>query len=350
MTIALITDQHLNGRKGSIIFWEYFLKFYDEVFFPTIEKNNIKTIIDLGDTFDDRKGIDFNVWSRIREHYFNRIRELGITLHMIVGNHCVYYKNTNRVNSPELLLSDYENIIVYSKPTTTVNIEGTPICMLPWINTENRQECLDHLEDTPAKIVMGHLELAGFEVSPGMVHEGGMNPDTFTKFKQVFSGHFHHKSKKGNITYLGNPYQMFWNDYKDPRGFHLYEPSSNKLRFVKNPYEIFQKIYYDDADSNFSINPSDYTNSYVKIVVNNKSDYFKFEKMIESLYDAGIHDLKIVENLVEKDTIEYTDTDLEIKDTLSLLNEYIDEVDMTVNKNNLKQIMRSLYIESCEVV
>jgi DNA repair exonuclease SbcCD nuclease subunit len=349
MTVALITDIHLDGRKGSLVFWEYFQKFYDDIFFPTLQKQNIKTIINLGDTFDNRKGIDFNVWNRIRRHYFDRIRELGITLHMITGNHDVYYKNTNDVNSPELLLSDYNNIIIYSKPTT-VNIEGTDICMLPWINTENRQECLDHLEDTPAKIVMGHLELAGFEVSPGMVHEGGMNPDTFTKFKQVFSGHFHHKSKKGNITYLGNPYQMFWSDYKDPRGFHLYEPSSNKLRFVKNPYEIFQKIYYDDADSNFSINPSDYSNSYVKIIVNNKSDYFKFEKMIESLYDAGIHDLKIVENLVEKDTIEYTDTDLEIKDTLSLLNEYIDEVDMSVNKNNLKQIMRSLYIESCEVV
>ena len=68
MTVALITDQHLDGRKGNIIFWEYFSKFYDEVFFPTLEKEGIKTIIDLGDTFDNRKGIDFNVWSRIRRH------------------------------------------------------------------------------------------------------------------------------------------------------------------------------------------------------------------------------------------------------------------------------------------
>ena len=201
MTIALITDQHLNGRKGSIIFWEYFLKFYDEVFFPTLQKNNVKTIIDLGDTFDDRKGIDFNVWSRIRQHYFNRIRELGITLHMIIGNHCVYYKNTNKINSPELLLSDYDNIIVYSNPTTTT-IEGVPICMLPWINSENEAETYQHLKQTSAKIVMGHLELNGFEVTPGMLHEGGMDPDVFIKFKQVFSGHFHHKSRKGNITYL----------------------------------------------------------------------------------------------------------------------------------------------------
>ena len=254
MTVALITDQHLDGRKGSVIFWEYFLEFYNEVFFPTLQKKGITTVIDLGDTFDNRKGIDFNVWNRIRRLYFDRIRELGITLHMITGNHDVYYKNTNDINSPELLLSDYENIIVYSKPTTTT-IEGVPICIIPWINYENEAETYQEIKQTSAKIVMGHLELDGFEITPGMLYEGGMSPDVFIKFKQVFSGHFHHKSRKGNITYLGNPYQMFWNDYKDPRGFHLYEPSSNKLSFIKNPYEIFQKIYYDDADPNFSVNP-----------------------------------------------------------------------------------------------
>lgn len=349
MTVALITDQHLNGRKGSIIFWEYFIKFYDEIFFPTLEKNGIKTIIDLGDTFDDRKSIDFNVWSRIRQHYFDRIRELGITLHMIIGNHCVYYKNTNRVNSPELLLDSYDNVIVYSKPTT-VNIEGIDICMLPWINSENEAEVHQHLKQTSAKIVMGHLELNGFEVSPGLIHEGGMDADVFIKFKQVFSGHFHHKSRKGNVTYLGNPYQMFWNDYKDPRGFHLYEPSSNKLQFIKNPYEIFQKIYYDDADPNFSVNPSEYSNTFLKVIIENKTDYFRFEKTIEALFDVGVHDLKVVETLVEKDMVKHVDSELEAKDTLSLLNEYIDDVEISVNKNQLKSIIKSLYIESCEIV
>ena len=349
MTVALITDQHLDGRKGNIIFWEYFSKFYDEVFFPTLEKEGIKTIIDLGDTFDNRKGIDFNVWSRIRRHYFDRIHELGITLHIITGNHDVYYKNTNDINSPELLLYDYDNIIVYSKPTT-INVDGADICMIPWINSENEAETHQHLKQTSAKIVMGHLELNGFEVSPGLLHEGGMDADVFIKFKQVFSGHFHHKSRQGNITYLGNPYQMFWNYYKDPRGFHLYEPVSNKLRFVKNPYEIFQKIYYDDTDPNFSVNPADYANTFVKVIVENKTDYFKFEKIIEGLFDANVHDLKVVETLVEKDTVKHQDSDLEIKDTLCLLNEYIDEVEMSVNKNSLKQIMRSLYIESCEVI
>jgi DNA repair exonuclease SbcCD nuclease subunit len=347
MTVALITDQHLDGRKGSIAFWEYFNKFYDEVFFPTLKKQGITTVIDLGDTFDNRKNIDYNVWARIRRNYFDRLADSGIQVHMILGNHCVYYKNTNEVNAPDLLLDTYDNITVYSKPTT-VEIEGTDILMLPWINSENYDETMDAVNNTPAKIAMGHLELNGFEVTPGMLHDGGMDPDIFFKFKQVFSGHFHHKSSRGNITYLGNPYQMFWNDYKDPRGFHLYEPATNKLKFIKNPYEIFKKIYYDDSTKQ-EINLEEYTNTYVKLVVENKTDFYAFEKLVESLYNSNVLDLKIIETMVEKDKKD-VDINLEITDTLSLLNEYIDEVEMSVNKNDLKSVMRSLYIESCEVV
>lgn len=347
MTVALITDQHLDGRKGSIAFWEYFNKFYDEVFFPTLKERGITTVIDLGDTFDNRKNIDYNVWARIRRNYFDRLADNNISVHMILGNHCVYYKNTNEINAPDLLLDTYDNIQIYSQPET-VMIEGTKILMLPWINAQNYEETMRWIKDTSAEIAMGHLELNGFEVTPGMLHEGGMDPDIFFKFKQVFSGHFHHKSTRGNITYLGNPYQMFWNDYKDPRGFHLYEPKSNKLQFIKNPYEIFKKIYYDDSQSQ-EINPEEYSNTYVKVVVEQKTDFFKFEKLIESLYNANVLDLKIIETMVEKDKKD-VDINLEITDTLSLLNEYIDEVEMTVNKNELKSIMRSLYIESCEVV
>ncbi len=349
MTVALITDQHLDGRKGSVAFWEYFKKFYDDVFFPTLEKHNIKTVIDLGDTFDNRKGIDFNVWNRVRRHYFQRLEDMGIFVHMILGNHCVYYKNTNEINSPELLLKDFSNIEIYAHPET-VMIEGTKILMLPWINSSNYDDTMRHLEGTSAEIAMGHLELNGFEVTPGMKMDHGMDPSIFKKFKQVFSGHYHHKSTRGNITYLGNPYQMFWNDYKDERGFHLYEPKTNKLKRVKNPYEIFQKIYYNDStNSHLGFDTSQCANSFVKIIVEDKKDYLEFEKFVDSVFAEQPHDVKIIETLVNDVSIGEDET-TEIKDTLTLLNEYIDEVELTVDKNKLKSIMKSLYIESCEVV
>lgn len=348
MTVALITDQHLDGRKGSLAFWNYFQKFYDEVFFPTLEKKGIKEIIDLGDTFDNRKSIDYNTWNRVKSHYFDRLADMKIKVHMILGNHCVYYKNTNKINSPELLLNEYENIQIYSR-VDTVRIDGTPICFVPWINKENQEETLSHLESTDAEIVMGHLELTGFEVTPGMKMDHGMDPKIFKKFKQVFSGHFHHKSTKGNITYLGNPYQMFWNDYKDTRGFHLYDASTNRCRMVKNPYEIFDKIFYNDTIDDYDkLNVNEYADKYIKLVVEEKTDYHMFERLIDRLQDVGVHDLKVVETLLEDDLTD-VDENLEIKDTMTLLSEYIDEVEMSVNKSDLKNLMKSLYIESCEI-
>ena len=345
MKIAIITDQHLDGRKGNLAFWNYFQKFYDEIFFPTLEKEGIKVVFDLGDTFDNRKSMDFNTFHRVRENYFERLKPYNV--HMLLGNHCTYYKNTNRINSPELLLENYKNIRVYSEPTEIL-MGKKVFLMLPWINKENQEDVFRRLETSEADICCGHLELTGFEVTPGMKMDHGMDPKLFHRFNRVWSGHFHHKSKNGNVQYLGNPYQMFWNDYKDTRGFHIYDTESDRLKYIKNPFEIFDKIFYDDTRMDYNKQDvSSYKDKFIKIIVEEKRDYQMFETLVDRLYNVGVHDVKIVETLVEEDT---ADIDISSKDTLTLLNEYIDEVEMSVDKSDLKGLMRSLYIESCNVV
>ena len=342
MKIALITDQHLDGRKGNLAFWDYFQKFYDNIFFPTLEKEGITTVIDLGDTFDNRKSMDFNTFHRVKTNYFDRLKDYQV--HMLLGNHCTYYKNTNRINSPELLLEQYENITIYSEPKH-LKLGSKKFLMLPWINKENSDEVLGLLETSEADICCGHLELTGFEVTPGMKMDHGMDPPLVHRFQRVWSGHFHHKSKKGNVQYLGNPYQMYWNDYKDRRGFHIYDTESDNLKFVANPYEIFDKIFYDDTSVDYNKQDvSCYKDQYIKIVVNEKRDYQMFETLVDRLYNVGVHDVKVVETLVDED--DKTDIEISAKDTLTLLNEYIDEVEMSVDKSDLKGLMRTLYIES----
>ena len=100
MKIAIITDQHFGARKGSKEFHAYFKKFYDNVFFPYLEEHKIDTVIDMGDTFDNRRSIDLWSIDWAKETYFDRLQEMGITLHSIVGNHTAYYKDTNEVNAP----------------------------------------------------------------------------------------------------------------------------------------------------------------------------------------------------------------------------------------------------------
>ena len=346
MKIALITDQHLDGRKGNINFWNYWQKFYDDIFFPTLEKEKIDTIIDLGDTFDNRKSIDFNTYDRITENYFKKLQPYEV--HMLVGNHSIYYKNTNKINSPELLLNQYDNIKIY-KESEDIELGGKNFLMLPWINRENYDDVLKTLSSSESDICCAHLELAGFEMTPGLVMDHGMDPKLFHRFERVWSGHYHHKSKRGNIQYLGNPYQMFWNDYKDTRGFHIYDTETDRLRFVENPFEIFQKLYYNDIESDYNkYNVSDYKEQYVKLIVEEKRDYQMFETLVDRLYNVGVHDVKVVETLINTENID--DSELETKDTMTLLNEYIDEVEISVDKTALKSLMRSLYMESCEVV
>ena len=345
MKIALITDQHLDGRKGSLPFWNYFQKFYDDIFFPTLEKEGISTIIDLGDTFDNRKSMDYNTFNRVDSNYFQRLK--GYEVHMILGNHCTYYKNTNKINSPELLLEKYKNINIYASPKE-ITLGNKTFLMMPWINSENKNSSVEVMQNSTADIMCGHLECDGFEVTPGMKFDGGFKVSDFKNFKRVWSGHFHHKSKHGNVQYLGNPYQMFWNDYKDPRGFHIYDTESDRLKFVRNPYEIFDKIFYDDASSDYNkYDVSNYKDKFIKLIVEEKRDYQMFETLVDRLYNVGAHDVKIVETLVDADNVE--DADLETKDTMTLLNEYIDEVEIAVDKTDLKSLMRTLYIESCQV-
>ena len=243
MKIAIITDQHFGARKNSKLFHDYFLKFYDDVFFPTLEKEKITTVIDMGDTFDSRKGIDFSALTWAKDHYFDRLRDMGIEVHTIVGNHTAYYKNTNDINAIDLLLREYDNVKVYSE-TTSIEVCGLNVLLVPWINQENKEMTLKMINKSRAPVCMGHLELQGFKVNDYVVMDHGMDMDPFKKFEKVFSGHFHTRSTQDNISYLGNPYEIYWNDCEDTRGFHIFDTQTLETTPVNNPHRLFYKIYY----------------------------------------------------------------------------------------------------------
>ena len=190
MKIAIITDQHFGCRKNSKLFHDYFLEFYKNVFFPTLEKEGITTVINMGDTFDSRKGIDFAALTWAKDNYFDRLKEMGITVHTVVGNHDVYYKNTNDINAIDLLLREYDNIPIYEE-TTSIEVGGCNILLVPWINKENEEKSVALIKKSRASVCMGHLELNGFRATPGHMMEHGMDWGIFKKFKKTYSGHYH---------------------------------------------------------------------------------------------------------------------------------------------------------------
>ena len=343
MKIAIITDTHYGARKGSTHLHNYFQLFYDNIFFPTLERENIDTIIHMGDVFDSRKSIDYQSLEWSKEVVFEPLRKYKV--YAITGNHDCYYKNTNHVNSPELLLNDYSNISTFSK-ATEINIGGLDILLLPWINSENYDESLEAIQNSKSKIAMGHLEINGFKATRGHMMEDGMDTDVFSKFNSVYSGHFHTRSTDGKIYYLGNPYEMYWNDVNDTRGFHIFDTDTLKLTPINNPYKLFYNVYYDDTNYKL-FNTSIYKNKIVKVIVRKKSNIKEFEKFIDKLYASGVQDLKIIENFEIQESEEFDIN--EDENTLSILNRYIEESEFDLDKNIIKNIFQDLYREACEV-
>jgi len=348
MKIAIITDQHFGARKNSKLFHDYFLKFYEDVFFPTLEKEGITTIVDMGDTFDSRKGIDFAALSWAKNNYFDRLRDMGITVHTIVGNHTAYYKNTNDINALDLLLREYDNIKIYSE-TTSIIVNQLNVLLVPWINKENEEVSLSLIKKSQAPVCMGHLELKGFKVNDYVIMDHGMHMDPFKKFKKVFSGHFHTRSTQDNISYLGNPYEIYWNDHEDTRGFHLFDTETLETTPVNNPYRLFYKVYYSDTDYQL-FNASELENKIVKLIVRQKNDTKKFEKFIDKLYTSNVAELKIVENFEFNGWYDKEDGDYESEDTMSILNKYIEESETNLDKSIIKKMMNEVYQEACELI
>lgn len=349
--MLFLATRTFGARNDNSAFHDYFEKFYTEVFFPYLEAKGIGTIVQFGDLFDRRKYINFSTLSRSRKYFFDPLAEQGLLMHVFVGNHDTFYKNTNEINSPELLLNDYGNINVYSEPADII-LDGTKITLLPWVCSSNYEQCIHHIERTSAQILFGHLELAGFEMHRGAVNDHGQfDNDILSKFDIVCSGHFHHKSSKGNIHYLGTPYEMSWSDYNDPRGFHIFDTDTRELEFIRNPFEMFQKWFYDDTQwPNFDhINSFDFGNAkgaIVKVVVKSKTNPYWFDMFIDRLEKAGTVDIQVVEDHLNLNLEDDEDIVDEAEDTLTILRKVVDGIETNVPKKDLDSFLTTLYSEA----
>ena len=341
MKIALINDSHFGARNDSSIFLNHFVDFYENTFFPFCEENDIKNVIHLGDFFDRRKYVNFNTLSEVRTKILNRFETLNINVHLLLGNHDTFYKNTNKINSPKELLSSYSNMKIYEQPED-VSFDDLKICLVPWINAENKEETLSYVNKSNSPIACGHFELNGYEVMRGVQFQGGMSDSFLKRFELVLSGHFHNKNSKKNVVYLGTQYQITFSDLNDSKGFHVLDTTTRELEFIKNDNQMFYSIDYDD--DNDMVVDDKYRNKFIRVIVQNKKDNNKFENFVQKLYDIEVADLSIVEDYSLLDN-EESDIDLQ-KNTLDLVLESVDLFETSVNKNELKTKLKSLYMEA----
>jgi len=345
MKLAIITDTHFGARNDSLQFDAFFRRFYEEVFFPYLDESQIKTVIHLGDVFDRRKYINFQVLRSCKEYFFKQLEDRGIDLWVIPGNHDTFYKNTNEVNSLDLLLKEYTNITVV-QDAATHKFDEQDFDFIPWICESNREETLEfiHRARTRETFCFGHFELEGYDMFRGVRNQTGMGPSTLKSYPTVLTGHFHHRSARDNIYYLGSPYEFTWSDHNDPRGFHVFDTHSTDLTFIENPNKIFHKIYYDDRAE--LPNPAVFKRTCVKVIIAHKEDYPKFDKFVEGLYNNDVIELTIHEDFSEFENESLGTDAIDIEDTMTLLSEFVNTTETAKDKEKLKTLLKTLYIEA----
>lgn len=345
MKICLLGDTHFGARNDSKAFHKYYEKFYSNVLFPTLKERGINTILQLGDLFDRRKYINFLTLAESRRYFFDELVKNNIELHALVGNHDIFWKESLEVNSPMLLLKEYSNIQVHTDPTT-VRFNTLNIDIIPWICKDNEVQIAQFIKESNSQVCVGHFEISGFEMMKGVPNHEGIDRDFLKKYNNVFSGHFHTASSNGNITYLGTPYELMWSDYNDPRGLYIFDTNTLELEFVKNPYEMFVKYYYNESKEDpRSIDTSFTEDRMVKLIVVDKQDFKLFDEFVERIYNRNPIELKIIEDLTEFET-SAVDDNLNLEDTMTLLSDYVDGIETDADKIKIKTLLRELYVEA----
>lgn len=347
MLVAILNDTHCGVRNSSDIFIQHQEQFYSNVFFPYLKEHNIKTILHLGDYYEHRKFVNFKALNANRKHFLEPMRELGITMDIIPGNHDVFYKNTNDLCSLKELLGHFTSHVNIIMKPTVLDYDGLKVAVVPWINNENYIEYVDFISKCKAPILGAHLELQGFDMHKGMPNPHGMNANLFDRFEMVMSGHFHTKSSRGNIHYLGSQFEFTWNDVDDPKHFHVLDTETRELTAIRNPYTLFKKYVYNDEKIDYnSTDMSQFEKKFVKLIVVNKTDLYSFDKFVDRLHDVDSYELKIAENFDEYRGENVEDESILLEDTKDLLDTYVDAVETDLDKENIKVRLRELYTEA----
>jgi predicted phosphodiesterase len=347
MKLCILSDTQYGSKNDYLPFLENNRLFFENVFFPTLDERRVHHVVHLGDLLERRKYINYNTAHYLCRDFLSKFENVmdwhGLELHWILGNHDIYFRETFQVNASQLF--GY-SAMVHDKPGEVEFDDGTTILFIPWIVKENYEKIMRMIELSEAKMCFGHFELMGFETSPGIVAKEGMDPKILDKFEVVMSGHYHHRSAKGNIYYVGSHAEFTWSDYGDDHGFHIFDTETREIEFIKNPYTVFKKVWYDDRNSVPFPEREEIFNKIVKVIVSAKHDQSMYESFMAHIESCRPLEILPVEDHLNAQLSDDSEIVSEAKDTLAIMREYVDQANDTVNKTKLDTLMTDLYKEA----
>ena len=343
MRVAILGDTHFGVRNDSELFLEMQQRYYTEFFFPYLKENGIDVLIQTGDIFDKRKNINIRTLNKAKQFFFDAVLEWGGQFMVIVGNHDTYYKNTNDLNSLNTLIEEnpkYKDFLIVSEFQREI-LDGVEFNLVAWVNEENHDAIIEQLE-YGKDVCIGHFELSGFEMMRGVVSKHGtLDAKKLSDFDVVFSGHYHRPSEKGNIVYIGTPYQLTWTDYGDEKSFVVFDTKSKTYERVYTPteYNLYAKVKWQDA-----LNSPDMSGKIVRVLVDDQTPFSKLNAIMEK---AGCHDYEYVApQTTQKSDVEELS---EIEGPFDILLEYIEQAEENPKKQKMyKRLAQKVYEQAVE--
>lgn len=341
---GIITDLHAGARSEASVFLDLH-KDMLECFFEDMKARDIKEIWFGGDFFDNRKFISSGLLKWVRHNWLERVREAGIKVYFIIGNHDTKYKSTNTPNTPKEYFGHDANHIIFDDDIYVHKFGKHRVAFVPWLSPENTQKNLEILEKECFDVVLGHFDIAGMLFQANQVSEHGLDKSVFRNHGMVLSGHFHKKSSDGNIHYLGNPLPTTWAESIDPHGWHIIDEDLN-LEFVEYKQNIYQSIDIDTVDPiNIEYNGA----KFVSLNIYKKNE-FHFQNYLEYLRQFDIVHTRIQDYTSIADTSDAVDiSEEELRDDLiTMIKNHIDQISdsLDVPIKELKELMDDLYEES----
>lgn len=340
MKIAIIADTHFGVKNDSPFMLDYQEKFF-EGFFKDCRERGVEKIVHLGDFFDRRRHINFHTLNRVRKFFLQRIRDYGMTMDVVVGNHDCFFKDSIGVNSVSEIFCEYPEISVIDKP---VFVDGIGL-FCPWINDETRDlvmEMLDKHHGTDS-VVFGHFEIAGIDIGGGSEYDSIIDKKSLAGYRKVFSGHYH----THNEYYVGSPYQLTWGDYGDDKGYVVLDTVTGVDEFVVNKNEMYVKVLYnsDVKDYVSTFVDGSYKGKVVRIIVEKCDDDLTFAAFLDMIEKDGAVEVSVVndvENIVF-DNDESVSYDI---GTVQLIEEYVDALGGNFDKDAVKEFLKRILMEA----
>ena len=211
---AVFTDLHLGLKSNSQVHNNDCVNFINWAV-EKAKSEGCETCLFLGDYHNNRATINIltlNYSLKCLEHLNNNFERV----YFIPGNHDLYYQDRRDVQSAEWA-KHLPNVQIINDWFSDGNV-----VIAPWLVGDDHKK----LKKLSGQYLFGHFELPGYLMNAmvAMPDHGDIKDTDLQGFGHVFSGHFHKRQTKKNITYIGNCFPHNYADASDDdRGLMILE-------------------------------------------------------------------------------------------------------------------------------